>query len=30
VNGVDYVNDSKATNIDALEKALQSELRPWC
>jgi UDP-N-acetylmuramoylalanine--D-glutamate ligase len=28
VNGVDYVNDSKATNIDALEKALISETRP--
>ncbi len=28
VDGVDYVNDSKATNIDALEKALVSETRP--
>jgi UDP-N-acetylmuramoylalanine--D-glutamate ligase len=28
VNGVEYVNDSKATNIDALEKALVSEGRP--
>jgi len=28
VNGVDYVNDSKATNLDALEKALVSETRP--
>jgi UDP-N-acetylmuramoylalanine--D-glutamate ligase len=28
VEGVDYVNDSKATNIDALEKALLSETRP--
>jgi len=28
VAGVDYVNDSKATNIDALEKALLSETRP--
>ncbi len=28
VDGVDYVNDSKATNIDALEKALLSETRP--
>ena len=28
VGGVDYVNDSKATNIDALEKALLSETRP--
>jgi UDP-N-acetylmuramoylalanine--D-glutamate ligase len=27
-DGVDYVNDSKATNIDALEKALLSETRP--
>lgn len=27
VDGVDYVNDSKATNLDALEKALQSETR---
>ncbi|OAI43262.1 hypothetical protein AYO41_02240 [Verrucomicrobia bacterium SCGC AG-212-E04] len=26
--GVDYVNDSKATNLDALEKALRSEERP--
>ena len=26
--GVDYVNDSKATNLDALEKALLSETRP--
>ena len=26
--GVDYVNDSKATNLDALEKALVSETRP--
>ena len=26
--GVDYVNDSKATNLDALEKALLSESRP--
>lgn len=25
---VEYVNDSKATNLDALEKALQSEQRP--
>ncbi|MEI8342787.1 MAG: UDP-N-acetylmuramoyl-L-alanine--D-glutamate ligase, partial [Verrucomicrobiota bacterium] len=25
---VDYVNDSKATNLDALEKALRSEERP--
>ncbi|MEK0444854.1 MAG: UDP-N-acetylmuramoylalanine--D-glutamate ligase [Verrucomicrobiota bacterium] len=28
LDGVDYVNDSKATNLDALEKALQSETRP--
>jgi UDP-N-acetylmuramoylalanine--D-glutamate ligase len=28
VDGVDFVNDSKATNIDALEKALISETRP--
>jgi len=28
LHGVDYVNDSKATNIDALEKALLSESRP--
>lgn len=28
VDGVDYVNDSKATNLDALEKALLSETRP--
>ena len=28
VDGVDYVNDSKATNLDALEKALMSETRP--
>jgi UDP-N-acetylmuramoylalanine--D-glutamate ligase len=28
VDGVDYVNDSKATNLDALEKALLSEPRP--
>jgi UDP-N-acetylmuramoylalanine--D-glutamate ligase len=27
VDGVEYVNDSKATNLDALEKALQSEHR---
>ncbi len=27
VEGVDYVNDSKATNLDALEKALLSESR---
>jgi UDP-N-acetylmuramoylalanine--D-glutamate ligase len=28
LNGVEYVNDSKATNLDALEKALMSETRP--
>jgi len=28
LEGVDYVNDSKATNLDALEKALLSETRP--
>ena len=28
LGGVDYVNDSKATNLDALEKALLSETRP--
>lgn len=28
VDGVEYVNDSKATNLDALEKALLSEARP--
>jgi UDP-N-acetylmuramoylalanine--D-glutamate ligase len=28
VNGVDFVNDSKATNIDALRKALVAETRP--
>ncbi len=28
VNGVDYINDSKATNLDALEKALLGETRP--
>ena len=27
LDGVDYVNDSKATNLDALEKALLSETR---
>jgi UDP-N-acetylmuramoylalanine--D-glutamate ligase len=27
INGVDFVNDSKATNLDALEKALSSESR---
>jgi UDP-N-acetylmuramoylalanine--D-glutamate ligase len=28
LDGVDYINDSKATNLDALEKALLSENRP--
>ena len=28
LDGVDYVNDSKATNLDALEKALLAETRP--
>jgi UDP-N-acetylmuramoylalanine--D-glutamate ligase len=28
LDGVDYVNDTKATNLDALEKALLSETRP--
>jgi UDP-N-acetylmuramoylalanine--D-glutamate ligase len=28
LDGVAYVNDSKATNLDALEKALDSETRP--
>ena len=28
LDGVTYVNDSKATNLDALEKALLSEKRP--
>jgi len=28
LDGVDYFNDSKATNLDALEKALLSETRP--
>ena len=28
INGVDYINDSKATNLDALEKALLSATRP--
>jgi UDP-N-acetylmuramoylalanine--D-glutamate ligase len=28
VGGVEYINDSKATNLDALEKALLSETRP--
>ncbi len=28
LGGVDYVNDTKATNLDAMEKALASETRP--
>jgi UDP-N-acetylmuramoylalanine--D-glutamate ligase len=28
VDGVDYVNDSKATNLDALEKALRAQTKP--
>jgi UDP-N-acetylmuramoylalanine--D-glutamate ligase len=28
VAGVDYINDSKATNLDALEKALLSQTKP--
>lgn len=28
LDGVDYVNDSKATNLDALEKALLADTRP--
>jgi UDP-N-acetylmuramoylalanine--D-glutamate ligase len=28
LDGVEYVNDSKATNLDAVIKALQSEVRP--
>ena len=28
LDGVIYINDSKATNLDALEKALTSEDRP--
>ena len=28
ISGVDYINDSKATNLDALEKALLSATRP--
>jgi len=28
LDGVDYVNDSKATNLDSLEKALTGETRP--
>jgi len=28
INGVEWINDSKATNLDALEKALLSQTRP--
>jgi UDP-N-acetylmuramoylalanine--D-glutamate ligase len=28
VNGIDYVNDSKATNLDAMEKALRAQMKP--
>ena len=28
VDGVDYVNDSKATNLDAVEKALRTQTKP--
>ncbi len=28
IHGVEYVNDSKATNLDALEKALAAQTRP--
>ena len=28
INGVDYINDSKATNLDALEKALVAQTKP--
>jgi UDP-N-acetylmuramoylalanine--D-glutamate ligase len=28
VNGVEYVNDSKATNLDAVEKALAAQTKP--
>jgi UDP-N-acetylmuramoylalanine--D-glutamate ligase len=28
INGVDYVNDSKATNLDAVEKALLAQTKP--
>jgi UDP-N-acetylmuramoylalanine--D-glutamate ligase len=28
IDGIDYINDSKSTNLDALEKALISETRP--
>jgi UDP-N-acetylmuramoylalanine--D-glutamate ligase len=28
LGGVDYINDSKATNLDAVEKALQAQTKP--
>ncbi len=28
IGGVDYINDSKATNLDAAEKALQAQTKP--
>jgi UDP-N-acetylmuramoylalanine--D-glutamate ligase len=28
IGGVDYINDSKATNLDAMEKALQAQSKP--
>ena len=28
INGVDYINDSKATNLDAVEKALLAQTKP--
>ena len=28
VGGVGYINDSKATNLDALEKALRAQTKP--
>ena len=28
IGGVDYINDSKATNLDAMEKALQAQTKP--
>jgi UDP-N-acetylmuramoylalanine--D-glutamate ligase len=28
IGGVDYINDSKATNLDALEKALRAQSKP--
>ncbi len=28
INGVDYINDSKATNLDAMEKALEAQSKP--